>query len=365
MNSRELFQRIMHFEPVDRVPLWLVEEITPQAERKWCRDEKLPYDRTGQSILEFDAPLITCPLGDQPPIPTFVPKVIANDGEYVTTQDVFGFLVKKPVHSYISPIRYIYVGAPLQTIEDWRKMATRFDPTDARRFPIHWSEDYLEHMSRHSAPVTLGMNWGPARGIKNGYMFGFNRLMELLVSEPEVLEEVFSFWAEFMVSFLGRFIDRMPLDAFLFKEDGMGFRNSTLVSPAMFRSIYQPHMRKVTDFLRSHGVDIIGYYSSGNLRPLLPLLLDTGINLITPVEAAAGMDAIALGREYPELRMIGNIARQAIMDGPQAIDLEVDRKVPALMARGGFIPAFDDAVMPDMTFEDVQYCADRIRAATR
>ena len=37
-------------------------------------------------------------------------------------------------------------------------------------------------------------------------------------------------------------------------------------------------------------------------------------------------------------------------------------KVPALMDRGGYIPALDDAVMPDMRFEHVKYCCDLIKS---
>ena len=57
------------------------------------------------------------------------------------------------------------------------------------------------------------------------------------------------------------------------------------------------------------------------------------------------MDAVDLRKEYGrDLLMIGNISRQAMMDGKDAIKAEVDRKIPYLMESGGFIPAFDDAV---------------------
>ena len=123
-----------------------------------------------------------------------------------------------------------------------------------------------------------------------------------------------------------------------------------------------PYMRRVVDFLHSKGVKIIGYYSSGNLKPLIPSFLETGINLITPMECAAGMDAVELRKEYgKDLLMIGNIAKEAVMAGKAEIDREVLRKVPYLMEKGGYIPALDDLVMPDMTYENVKYCFDRIK----
>ena len=53
---------------------------------------------------------------------------------------------------------------------------------------------------------------------------------------------------------------------------------------------------------------------------------------------------------------------QAIMDGRKAIEKEVMSKVPKLMEEGGYIPAFDDAIMEDMRYEDVLYCAQLIKS---
>jgi uroporphyrinogen-III decarboxylase len=192
-------------------------------------------------------------------------------------------------------------------------------------------------------------------------MFGFDRFMEIVALDPEILETVFAFWADYMIALLTRVIEVVPLDAFFFRDDGMGYRNSTLIGPATFDRVYKPHMAKVTAFLHSKGVDTIVYYSSGNLEPILPSLLDIGINTITPVECAAGMQPLALRRKFPELRMIGGISRAALMKGRAAIEEEVRTKIPPLMAQGGFLPAFDDLLMPDMRLEDIVYCAGLVR----
>jgi len=362
MNTRELFNAIMSFQRPDRIPLWLVESIAGQAERKWCMEEGFPLEMSGTDAIDFDSRLLTFNLGDQPPLPAFTQKVVSKDNEYVVTQDKFGFIVKRPRRWSVSPNHYIYIGAPLKTIEDWRRMKNRFNPSDPRRYPVDWGDETFEHLNQASDPVVFGMNWGPARGIKNGYMFGLERFLEIAALEPEVLEEIYEYWAEFLIGYFRGFIDRLKVDAFFFKEDGMGYKNSTLVSPVMFCKIYKPYMRKVVDFLRSKGVGVIGYYSSGNLKPLIPSFLDTGINAITPVECAAGMDAVELRKQYGrDLLMIGNISREAIMKGKKEIEEEVMCKVPYLMEAGGYIPAFDDMIMPDMRFENVKYCADLIR----
>lgn len=362
MNSRELFTNIMSFKKPDRTPLWDVEGVAEQAVRKWCRDEGFPLQMSGSEAFDYDGRLFTLNLGDQPPIPAFVPKTLSLDEDYHVYTDYFGFVTKTQRKWSITPTHNMYIGAPLSTMEDWQAMKKRYNPSDIQRYPVYWGKEYFDYLNASSSPVTLGMNWGPARGIKNGYMFGFDRYMELLVEEPEILEDIFEFWADFLINFLKGFIGQLKLDAFYFKEDGMGFKNSTMVSPGMFRKIYMPYMRRVVDFLHTNGVKVIGYYSSGNLRPLIPSFLETGINLLVPMECAAGMDAVELRKEYgKDLLMIGNIAKEAVMAGKTEIDREVLRKVSYLMEKGGYIPALDDLIMPDMMYENVKYCFDRIK----
>ena len=361
MATRELFRRIMRFEKPDRTPLWQVEGVADRATLRWQAEGSLKPDQWPDGVIPFDGSIVTLPLNDQPPIPGFKEETLEETDVYVLYRDVHGSLVKVAPGPRLSPVNYIYVEGPLRTLSDWKAMEKRFDPMHPDRLSAAWLEEKVAELRRTEAPVTGAITWGPARGIKNGYMFGFDRFMEIVALEPEILETVFAFWADYMIALLGRVLDVTPLDAFYFRDDGVGYKNSTLISPATFDRIYKPHMARVTAFLRGKGVDTLVYYSSGNLVPILPSLLDIGINTITPVECAAGMRPLELRREFPELRMIGGISREALMKGRAAIEEEVRTKLPPLMAQGGFLPAFDDMLMPDMRLEDVLYCAELIR----
>ena len=43
------------------------------------------------------------------------------------------------------------------------------------------------------------LNWGPGRGIKNGYMLGLERFLDVVINEPEFMEDIFDFWADFLI----------------------------------------------------------------------------------------------------------------------------------------------------------------------
>ena len=207
------------------------------------------------------------------------------------------------------------------------------------------------------------VDWGPGRGPKNGYAMGLEPFLETVITDPGLVKDMFDFWADFVIATARDWFEHVHFDFVYFVEDGIGYKNSTLVSPAMYQALWIPALRKVVDFLHGYGVDLIAHYTSGDIGPLIPTLMDIGINMYFPLEVAAGMDAPALRKQYGrDIRLIGNIARQALMDGPAAIDEEFRRKVPPLMADGGYIPAVDDMIMPDISLQSYQHYVELVRS---
>lgn len=350
----------MRFEPVDRLPLWDAEGITEQAIRRWCCEGLLPgYDLF--DVVRFD-PVEKAGL-DTAPLPNFVSKVVEEDEAWKTTIDPYGFTVKTLKEQTVPPTVYYYLRGSVFSRTDWRKMRKRYNPRDIRRFPRSWSPDLLEHWRGSPNPVGLTLDWGPGRAIKNGYMLGLERFLETLVDDPGFVHSLFDFWADFIIELARPIVEKVPVDFVWISEDGMGYKTSTIVSPSMYRSFWFPYVRRVTDYFRANGIGVIGYYSSGNIEPLIPNLLEAGINLFGPLERAAGVDALALRRTYGrQVLMIGNIGRAALMEGPQAVEREFNSKVPLLMEQGGYIPAVDDMILPDISFASFMRYIELVRS---
>ena len=89
----------------------------------------------------------------------------------------------------------------------------------------------------------------------------------------------------------------------------------------------------------------------------------TGVNLLFPMEVAAGCDVNDWRARYPTLGMLGNIDKRALREGcpRQDIEDEVMSKVPQLVERGGFAPMVDHAVPPDVPFENFCYFINLLR----
>ena len=361
MNARQRFGRIMHFQPTDRVPMWQVEGVSEGAVRQWIRDGHLPLGVDKDDVVACD-PSTVIRL-DTDPLPAFVRRTLEADEQWRTTIDPYGFTVRTSRARSVGPTVYYYLAGSVHSRRDWRDMTRRFDPADPRRRPRDWSEDLFGHLNGSAGPVGLRIDWGPGRGIKNGYMLGFDRFLQTLTDEPDLLAEIFDFWADFVIELARPWLANVRFDFAYLVEDGMGYKNSTLVSPEMYARIWAGPVRRVAEFLRAAGIDVVGYLTSGNVRPLIPTLLEVGVNLHMPLESAAGIDARTLRRQFPrDLLLIGNISRQALMTGPEAVEAEFHAKVPPLMEAGGYIPAPDDLIMPDMPLASYRRYAELVAA---
>ena len=360
MTPRERFQRVMHHERIDRIPMFRpYEAITQQAERLWCQ-QGLPLGMDPYAYIGFDpSELISLDTG---PLPNFVPRTIESDDEWTTHIDRWGFTVKTSKQHQLSPTIYYYLKGSVDTREDWERMKTRYDPHDIRRYGSAWSPELLEHYRKAEHPVGIMMQWGPGRGPKNGYMLGLEAFLDRLTGDRAFIQGMFEFWMHFTIELLTPVVTGTKVDYLWFNEDGLAYKNSTLISPAMYREFWTPYIGKVIEFLRASGTDLIGFYTSGNIEPLLPALLDTGFNLFGPQEVAAGMDPVRLRRQYGEnLLQMGGFSRQSLMDGRAAIDREFREKVPGLMEQGGTIPMVDDMILPDISFDSYVYYHDLVR----
>ncbi len=142
----------------------------------------------------------------------------------------------------------------------------------------------------------------------------------------------------------------------------MAYKVGPLISPEMFRRFMMPRYKKLNDLLHRVGVDIIYVDSDGNLDLLIPLWLECGVNLVWPLEVAAGNDAVALRKKYgSELIMAGAIDKRALEKGKREIKEEVMSKVPILMEKGGYFPSIDHVIPPSISFENFCYFMNLLR----
>jgi uroporphyrinogen decarboxylase len=80
-----------------------------------------------------------------------------------------------------------------------------------------------------------------------------------------------------------------------------------------------------------------------------------GMDVMSPFEVAAGCDVVQIGREYPDLAIFGGIDKRILSAGQAAIDAHLERILPPMRARGGYIPTCDHGVPAEVPYRDYLY----------
>ena len=156
-------------------------------------------------------------------------------------------------------------------------------------------------------------------------------------------------------------LEAVQIDYALFAEDLAG-KNGPLISPRAYEEFWYPYQDSIVQMLRDAGVPVICQWSAGQFGELLPSMMDHGFNCTWPLEAVAGMDALELRRTHGRgLLLGGNIPKEAVIEGPGAIDREIDRLMP-LIREGGFIPAMDDMAPMECPFSHYRHMVERLQA---
>lgn len=355
MTPRERFRAAMAFEEVDRLPM-VTMGLWPETEERWRGEGATDID--AEAIRGFDGPMQSCWMYGkyQGPIPAFEEKVIAETERYRDEQNWLGQVQRTLIDSTSMPS---YLEFPLKGRSDWNEYRKRLDPTSPGRYPENWDVNIVERRRGPAADEIRGVAVYGYYGFPR-MMFGTEQLSMLFYDEPELIAEMNEYWCEFSMSRLEKAMKEMDFDYALIWEDNC-YNHGMLHSPKVFGEFMAPYYRRLVEFFRGAGIDIISVDSDGNVAELIPLLLDVGVTGLHPFEVASGMDVVEIARQYPRLQMWGGLDKREIAKGPLAIDAELDRVLPFMKKRGGYAAGLDHSVPPDVSLVDHRYYVENLR----
>lgn len=356
MTDRERFLATMYYRERDRCP-WGEMGFWPETLQRWHK-EGWPDDTPLNEFFGFDLlrEEIRVSLGF---IPGFPREIVQETDHYRIVRRETGVIAKefKGELSFHMPQ---WLRFPLGTRQDWEtNIRPRLNPNSPERYPSRWDEE-VQQWRKRDYPLTLRM--GSIFGWLRNWM-GLENIAVALYDDPVWIQEMMDTLADFCCACGKRALEDVNLDYILLWED-MACKHGPLISPKMFQQFMLEPYKKLTGFIRDHGVDLIIVDSDGDAEPLIPLWLEGGVNGFYPIERAAGMDPMRLRSRFGrELRLLGGIDKRAMIVGPEAIDAELAHVLP-LLKEGGYIPWCDHHVPPDVPLEHYLHYVARMKQAS-
>jgi uroporphyrinogen decarboxylase len=139
--------------------------------------------------------------------------------------------------------------------------------------------------------------------------------------------------------------------------DDYGSQTGPMFSPALYREMIMPYRQELNRLIRSKAPQAkIQHHTCGSVYRLLPDLIETGIDILNPVQPlAADMDPARLKAEFGEQIVFhGAIDLQEGMIGsPERVREEVVTRIKQLAPGGGYIIAPCSNFQADSTVENI------------
>ena len=133
----------------------------------------------------------------------------------------------------------------------------------------------------------------------------------------------------------------------------------------MIREFLFPYYQQLITNIRSRQLDperrmFIQIDTDGQAETVIDVYKEIGMDVMSPFEVASGSDVVEIRRNYPELIMLGGIDKRVLAKSKPAIDKMVERIVPAMRERGGYIPTCDHGVPEEGSLENYMHYRQRM-----
>jgi len=296
-------------------------------------------------------------------IPPFEAKVLEKTDRYEVIQHVNGIVTRALLDGTVAGGRTCmdqYLRFPVENLQDFRELKKRYIAGE-ERYPAGWRENLAPEWRKRDYVLVLGENCAVTGFYwRAREWMGTENLSYAWYDQPELCHEMMEFFADFTIACVKPILEQIDVDYFALNED-MAMKNGPLLSPDTFRTFVFKHLKRLVEFLKSHGVRYVALDSDGNPEMLTPLYMDAGVDILWPLERAADMDPVRLRKKFGrDLRLMGGVDKREIARGKAAIDTHLAALRP-LIEEGGYIPTVDHCVPHDISWENFSYYMDAKR----
>jgi len=365
---------ILNYEPYDRLPVvhfgfladtlnkWADEGHLTQEEARGYADGN-PVDLVISEKLGFDFSYHTLLAPNTGLYPGFKSEVVKEfpDGTKHILNGQGVVILHVPGAGSIQPD----VDHLLKDREAWEELylpKLQFTPDRINKARLRVGNEMVAFEDGAGKFLRSGERDYPI-GLRCGSLYGtirnwltFEGACYMLVDDEPLLDEIIETNAELQYQCTKAALESGAKFDFAHFWEDICFKNGPLISPRVFEEKVGPHYRRITDLVRSQGIDIVSLDCDGLIDALIPTWINNGVNTMFPIEVGTWGASIAPWRERygKELRGVGGMNKRRFADDFAAIDAEIERLKP-LVELGGFLPCPDHRIADDAEWDNVRY----------
>ncbi len=346
LTGIERMQNILAHKPVDRIGLY--EHFWSDTHREWMRagairpgdsfDDLFGYDMNESWALDLTADI------------DFVPQVLEETEDTILTLDGNGAMLRQHKKHDSTPE---HVGYKIQTREDWEEKIKPLLVPDERRINF---EAYRAMRDRCREKNRFFVLSGVNVFESIHPLIGHENFLISMALDPEWVEDMVKTYCDLILNLQEiLFAKEGRPDGIWYYED-MGYKGSPFMSPAMYRELILPAHKRSFDHAHALGMPVI-VHSCGFVEPLLPDMVNAGMNMLQVIEVKAGMDLLRIHKNFGEkIGLMGGIDVRALYSNDFAtIDRELESKIPFVKQGYGFALHSDHSIPCTVNIESYRH----------
>lgn len=228
---------------------------------------------------------------------------------------------------------------------------------DERR--INWA--YYRQVRDNCRAKQLFFNWAGVNVFECMHpVCGHEYMLMGMALDSDWVKDMCQVYADLTIRLMEKLFAREGKpDGVWFYED-MGFKEKPFMSPAMYRDIVWPAHKRTFDYVHSLGLPVI-VHSCGYVEPLVPGLIEAGMDCLQAMEVKAGMDLVKLKKAYGDrIALFGGLDIRVLETNDLGkVEALLREKLPAAMAGGGYILHTDHSIPVSVEYGTYKYFVDR------
>ena len=281
------------------------------------------------------------------PITDITPYIVSeNDHEQISV-DSYGRTVKlcKGAATIPLPLKYI-----VESEDDWARIKHWYE-FDESRVDVEKLK-LLKQRQREGTLICASM---PGGFDEPRQLMGEEVLCTAYYDMPEVIEDILATISATCRKVFERVSDYVTIDLMHVHEDMAG-RSGPLVGRRQIKEFINPYYHSVWDPLEANGAVLFSQDSDGDMTPVVEDFIQCGLNCMYPCEPQAGMDVVALRKQYGNrVAFKGGINKFALRGTKEDVRRELEYKLCDELRGGGMIFALDHRIPNGVPIENYRY----------
>ncbi|MCK5740237.1 hypothetical protein KAH55_13695 [bacterium] len=338
LSSHDRFSRMYRHQDADRIPII---DLPWNATIERWQAEGMPKDVSYVNFFGLDK-MAGISVDNSP---RYEEKVLHEDETSKTYTTSWGATQKQWKHAASTPE---FIDFTIKDPDSWAVAKARMLPTKDR---INWAHLKKNYKPWRESGFWLTGNLWFGFDVTHSWIVGTERVLFAMVENPEWLQEMFNYMLDINLALLDMVWDAGYTFDSIFWPDDMGYKQNQFFSVDMYRELLKPAHKKAIDWAHNKGI-MAHLHSCGDINPLVPELLDMGLDALNPLEVKAGMDPVALKKMYGDKLVLHGGINAVLWDKPDQIRAEMEAVVPKLKENGGYIFSSDHSVPSSVSLED-------------